>query len=123
RARFRRTRPVNVTHRRYAERFTLPVWQGARDAYADVAMPPTPLPSATVVIMRDGASGVETLMVQRNVELSFHGGSWVFPGGRIDPIDRMRARTDDVVEAARQAAIREAEEEAGVRLEANGLSV
>jgi 8-oxo-dGTP pyrophosphatase MutT (NUDIX family) len=85
-------------------------------------MSPTPLPSATVVIVRDGASGVETLMVQRNVELSFHGGAWVFPGGRIDPIDRMNAGTEDVVDAARHAAIREAEEEAGMRLEPHGLS-
>jgi 8-oxo-dGTP pyrophosphatase MutT (NUDIX family) len=55
-------------------------------------------------------------MVQRNVELAFHGGAWVFPGGRIDPIDRSRAANGDLVEAARHAAVREAAEEAGVTL-------
>jgi 8-oxo-dGTP pyrophosphatase MutT (NUDIX family) len=76
----------------------------------------TPHPSATVVIVRDGADGIDVLMVQRNVELSFHGGAWVFPGGRVDPVDRTNAGGDDLVEAARHAAVREAQEEAGVAL-------
>jgi 8-oxo-dGTP pyrophosphatase MutT (NUDIX family) len=84
-------------------------------------MAPTPLPSATVIIVRDGPGGVETLMVKRNVELSFHGGAWVFPGGRIDPVDRANAGTDDLLEAARHAAIREAAEEAGLRLPSDRL--
>jgi 8-oxo-dGTP pyrophosphatase MutT (NUDIX family) len=84
-------------------------------------MAPTPLPSATVVVIRDTEGGVEALMVQRNVELTFHGGAWVFPGGRVDPIDRAKAGTDDLLEAARHAAIREAQEEAGVRLEPERL--
>jgi 8-oxo-dGTP pyrophosphatase MutT (NUDIX family) len=75
-----------------------------------------PHPSATVVIVRDAKDGVEVLMVQRNVELAFHGGAWVFPGGRIDPIDRSRAENGDLLEAARHAAVREAHEEAGVTL-------
>ncbi|HEX4339466.1 MAG TPA: NUDIX domain-containing protein [Polyangiaceae bacterium] len=80
-----------------------------------------PFPSATVVIIRDGTTGVEVLMLQRNVDLSFHGGAWVFPGGRIDPIDRNNAGSDDIVEAARHAAVREAAEEASVTLDASEL--
>ena len=84
-------------------------------------MSAVPHPSATVVIVRDGGAGIEVLMVQRNVDLSFHGGAWVFPGGRIDPIDRIGAASNDVVEAARHAAVREASEEASVSLDAASL--
>jgi len=80
-----------------------------------------PLPSATVVIVRDANDGVELLMVKRHVDLSFHGGAWVFPGGRIDPIDRIRAGGDDLVEAARHCAVREAGEEASVQLDPTTL--
>jgi 8-oxo-dGTP pyrophosphatase MutT (NUDIX family) len=80
-----------------------------------------PFPSATVAIVRDASDGVEVLMVKRNVDLSFHGGAWVFPGGRIDPIDRIQAGSDDLLEAARHCAVREAGEEAGVKLDASAL--
>jgi 8-oxo-dGTP pyrophosphatase MutT (NUDIX family) len=86
----------------------------------------TPHPSATVVLMRDGADGVEILMVQRSAGLSFHGGAWVFPGGRIDAEDIARAKPDgagshDPIDAARHAAVREALEEAGIAVEARSL--
>jgi 8-oxo-dGTP pyrophosphatase MutT (NUDIX family) len=86
----------------------------------------TPHPSATVVLMRDGAGDIEILMVQRSAGLSFHGGAWVFPGGRIDEDDIARARQsdakgDDPMEAARHAAVREAREEAGIAVEARSL--
>ena len=84
-------------------------------------MPSEPHPSATVVIVRDGDEGIEVLMVQRNVDLSFHGGAWVFPGGRVDPIDRVDAGTDDVTDAARHCAVREAKEEAAVVLDPTEL--
>lgn len=72
-------------------------------------------PAATVVVLRDGQDGCEALLVRRNVRLSFHGGAWVFPGGRIDPEDyRGGAGAADIVGAARRAAVREAREEAGV---------
>ncbi|HEX3597340.1 MAG TPA: NUDIX hydrolase [Polyangiaceae bacterium] len=80
-----------------------------------------PIPSATVVILRDGDAGVEVLMLKRNVDLSFHGGAWVFPGGRIDPIDHTHAAREALVEAARHAAVREASEEAGVSLDPAAL--
>ena len=44
-------------------------------------------PAATAVFLRDGADGVEVLLLRRNSQLAFHGGAWVFPGGRIDAGD------------------------------------
>ena len=43
--------------------------------------------AATVVIVRDGDDGLEVLMVLRHKKLKFGGGSWVFPGGRVDEAD------------------------------------
>jgi len=71
-------------------------------------------PAATVVLLRDGGTACEVLLVQRNQQLSFHGGAWVFPGGRIDAEDYDAAGSEDPVAAARHAAVREAREEAGL---------
>mgnify|MGYP002623994408 CR=1 FL=1 len=78
-------------------------------------------PAATVALPRDSDAGTEVLLVRRNSKLAFHGGAWVFPGGRIDPEDRDAAPTDDVRDAARFAAVREAFEEAGIRVEVSRL--
>jgi len=78
-------------------------------------------PAATVVLLRDGSRDCEVLLVRRNAKLAFHGGAWVFPGGRIDPEDYLASQPDDVVAAARQAAAREAREEAGVTIDRAGL--
>ena len=48
---------------------------------------PEPVDAATVILVRDGAEGLETLMLRRNSKLEFVGGMWVFPGGRLDPED------------------------------------
>jgi len=77
-------------------------------------------PAATVVVLRDGASGLEVLLGRRSSNLAFHGGAWVFPGGRIDPGDYAGA-PDDLAAAARRAAVREAKEEAGVDVVADTL--
>jgi len=79
------------------------------------------IPAATVVVLRDGTGGIETLMLRRNSKLEFVGGMWVFPGGRIDP-DDYAGDQDDVVTAARRAAVREATEEAGQHLDADALA-
>src|SRR5919199_1553373 len=50
--------------------------------------------AATAIVLRDAAGGPEVLLVQRNPDSRFMGGAWVFPG----------------------AALRELEEEAGLRL-------
>jgi 8-oxo-dGTP pyrophosphatase MutT (NUDIX family) len=68
---------------------------------------PPPIPAATVVLVRDTSDHLETLMLRRNVEVSF-GGMWVFPGGRVEADD------GDGEQGARRAAAREAAEEAGL---------
>jgi 8-oxo-dGTP pyrophosphatase MutT (NUDIX family) len=77
-------------------------------------------PAATVVLLRDGESGLEVLLTRRSSKLAFHGGAWVFPGGRIDPEDYADA-PDDLAAAARRAAAREAKEEAGVDVDPDTL--
>lgn len=68
-------------------------------------------PAATVVLLRDSDDGPEVLMLRKNANIDF-GGMWVFPGGRIDPQDR--AENGDSQTTARNAAAREAREEAGI---------
>jgi 8-oxo-dGTP pyrophosphatase MutT (NUDIX family) len=51
--------------------------------------------------------------------MNFHGGAWVFPGGRVDDADW--AGVADEFEAARVAAAREAHEETGVLVHAHSL--
>ena len=84
---------------------------------------PTPIPAATLVLMRDRAGAPpEILMVERAKAMVFAGGALVFPGGRVDPGDRALAAElgGDAEDApARIAAIRETIEEAGVAV---GLS-
>jgi 8-oxo-dGTP pyrophosphatase MutT (NUDIX family) len=77
-------------------------------------------PAATVVLLRDGEAGLEVLLGRRSSKLAFHGGAWVFPGGRIDPEDYGDA-PDDLLGAARRAAAREAKEEAGVDVDPDTL--
>lgn len=82
----------------------------------------TPHPAATLILVREGDRGPEVLLVRRTSKLAFHGGAWVFPGGRIDDEDRQAAGfLDDIREAARWAAIREAKEEAGLAIERRSL--
>jgi 8-oxo-dGTP pyrophosphatase MutT (NUDIX family) len=80
-------------------------------------------PAATVVLLRDGAMGIEALLLRRNPELAFHGGAWVFPGGRVDAQDTTSAGTTDRfgLAAARHAAARELTEEAGLVVPAEDL--
>jgi 8-oxo-dGTP pyrophosphatase MutT (NUDIX family) len=49
---------------------------------------PGPSPAATVLLLRDGARGIEVLMQRRRASLSFMGGMWVYPGGRHETADR-----------------------------------
>ena len=83
------------------------------------------IPAATVVPLRDGPDGLETLMLRRNSKLEFAGGMWVWPGGRIDPGDYAEGAAGDdaaVLEAAaRRAAVREAGEEAGIEVDPDSL--
>ncbi len=74
--------------------------------------------AATVVVLRDGTGGMETLMLHRNTGMDF-GGLWVFPGGCIDADDH--DGSGDLMRAARNAAAREAAEEAAVVVDPQAL--
>jgi 8-oxo-dGTP pyrophosphatase MutT (NUDIX family) len=72
----------------------------------------TPRLAATIILVRGGADTLELLLVRRNPNARFMGGVWVFPGGAVD-------QHEGVGDAAlRTAAVRELEEEAGIRLTA-----
>ncbi len=97
------------------------------------AAPLVPRDAATVMLVRDGATGLEVCMMRRNLNSDFVGGAYVFPGGAVDPADSgpevealCPGRTD--ADASHQlgiehgglafwiAAVRECFEEAGVLL-------
>jgi 8-oxo-dGTP pyrophosphatase MutT (NUDIX family) len=93
----------------------------------------TPLPAATVTLLRDSERGLEVLMLQRNFNSGFVPGAYVFPGGTLDDADHAAelhslcdgpddAAASRVLEVERGglaywiAGIRELYEEAGVLL-------
>ena len=88
----------------------------------DTIAPPTPhtpaaqrppRAAATLVVVRDGPSGIEVLLSRRAERGDHNSGAWVFPGGIVDPGDREAhaccAGIDDATASAR------------LGLEANGL--
>jgi 8-oxo-dGTP pyrophosphatase MutT (NUDIX family) len=77
--------------------------------------PPTPVPAASVLLLRDGRGGLEVLMQQRRDESSAFAGVLAFPGGKVHAADR---DSDDPAAAARMAALRETFEECGILLAA-----
>jgi 8-oxo-dGTP pyrophosphatase MutT (NUDIX family) len=97
---------------------------------------PVPLvDAASVVLLREHAGRVETLLTRRHAEMAF-GGLWVFAGGKVDDGDRRVAMADhfrpapmrrhdapdswlgiDEAGAFYIAAARELAEEVGVRLD------
>ena len=85
---------------------------------------PAPLrPAATVLLLRDGAGGLEVLMTRRSLTASFAPGAYVFPGGGIDAADAAahaqatrRPTQSDLHLTQAIAAIRESFEELGVLL-------
>ena len=79
-------------------------------------------PAATLVVIRDGTDGLEVLLLRRNTKLSFIGGFWVFPGGAVDAEDCRAGEESNAEPPARRAALREAEEEAALRLGEDGLA-
>ena len=74
-------------------------------------------PAATVVLLREGPDAPEVLLLRRSSQLAFHGGAWVFPGGRLD----LEAGETADEAGARRAAAREAREEAGLELDPSAL--
>ncbi len=79
-----------------------------------------PVQAATVIPIRDSTLGIEVLMLRRNSKIAF-GGMWVFPGGRVDPEDGPSSSEEDEQTTARNAAVREAQEEAGLELPVDSL--
>src|SRR5882724_11469901 len=84
-----------------------------------------PVPAATILLLRDGAEGLEVFMVKRHHQIDFVAGALVFPGGRVDKGDYEAALRDhadggndwsDVMRAMGVAAIREEFEESGILL-------
>ncbi len=77
-------------------------------------------PAATVIPIREKPDGFEVLLIYRNPELKFQGGLWAFPGGRIEDAD-YPDDSNDILTAARRAAVREAAEEASILIDADTL--
>ena len=83
----------------------------------------TPVPAATILMLRDGQQGLEVFMVVRHHQIDFASGALVFPGGKVDEGDtNVRDYCtgvddlDDVALSLQVAAIREAFEECGILL-------
>jgi 8-oxo-dGTP pyrophosphatase MutT (NUDIX family) len=82
------------------------------------------VPSATILLLRDGGGDLEVFMVQRHHQVDFAMGALVFPGGKVDPADREPALREkcagppqsDEELALSVAAIRETFEESGILL-------
>jgi 8-oxo-dGTP pyrophosphatase MutT (NUDIX family) len=86
---------------------------------------PIPVDSATILLLRDGAHGLEVFMVKRHHQIDFASGALVFPGGKVDAHDRdhnLRKHADgadnlDELHLSLSAcAIREGFEESGILL-------
>ncbi len=85
--------------------------------------PAQPTPAATLLLVQDGASGLELLMTRRSASASFAPGAYVFPGGMVEPDDSASNApvacrpTQNPQELTRAlTAIRESFEELGVLL-------
>jgi len=80
--------------------------------------------AATVLLLREGTSGLEVFLVRRNTVVDFMAGAHVFPGGKVDAADSepgllqcLRGeREPSTAPELYVAAIRETFEEAGVLL-------
>jgi 8-oxo-dGTP pyrophosphatase MutT (NUDIX family) len=90
---------------------------------AEKKTPPAPVPAATILIVRDGPSGLEVFMVKRHHQIDFVAGALVFPGGKVSHGDfnaGLPDVTDGVADWGTQmraigaGAIREAFEESGI---------
>jgi len=77
------------------------------------------LPAASVLLVR-GREPDEVFLVRRSEQLSFFGGFWAFPGGKVAAEDSLLARGDDPCAVRRVTAARELLEETGVLLARRG---
>jgi 8-oxo-dGTP pyrophosphatase MutT (NUDIX family) len=98
--------------------------------------PALPAAAATVVLVRPGPHGLEVLLTRRPATMAFAADAWVFPGGRVDARDvreesspptgltgpQAAARLAGTLPPAdalahHAAAVRETEEETGIRID------
>ncbi|MGM7697310.1 NUDIX hydrolase [Microbacterium sp. A84] len=68
--------------------------------------------AGTAVLLRDRAEGLEVLLTRRPDRGSF-AAAWVFPGGMVEPEDAVAGASEQ--QTAARAAIRECDEEVGIR--------
>jgi glyoxylase-like metal-dependent hydrolase (beta-lactamase superfamily II)/8-oxo-dGTP pyrophosphatase MutT (NUDIX family) len=61
-------------------------------------------PAATLILLRDGADGLEVFMQQRTASAAFFGGAYVFPGGALDAEDNEARLAQRVVGLTAEAA-------------------
>jgi 8-oxo-dGTP pyrophosphatase MutT (NUDIX family) len=80
--------------------------QWTRDSVPNLAAP-----AASVILLRDGRSGLETYLLHRHARMAFAPSMVVFPGGRVDAID-ISSEGDPI----RRCGLRETSEETGVVL-------
>lgn len=99
-------------------------------------------PAVSVLMLRDGANGLDVFVQHRVSTMDFAAGVVVFPGGRVDPIDRETASSITIADPAAHTrawsqstiaeadegwrvllatAVREVEEETGAVLDPDGL--
>ncbi|MEO6606360.1 MAG: NUDIX hydrolase [Aeromicrobium sp.] len=94
--------------------------------------PVAPRDAATVVVVRDGDSGIEAYLLRRQPTMEFAPGMYVFPGGGVDDADRTAdvpwagpppsewakrfGCSEDIARGLVIAAVRETFEESGVLL-------
>ncbi len=106
---------------------------------SDVPLAP-PRDAATVILLRDGALGLEVFLVKRHGLSDVLGGAYVFPGGKLDPADLLLGAFADQSTAEMHgalgephtppatasglyvAALREAFEESGILFASNSLA-
>jgi 8-oxo-dGTP pyrophosphatase MutT (NUDIX family) len=69
---------------------------------------PPPRQAAGVILLRGGGERLEVLLLRRSASARFMPDAWVFPGGAVDAADGPGGH--------RAAAVRELDEEAGIRL-------
>jgi 8-oxo-dGTP pyrophosphatase MutT (NUDIX family) len=91
------------------------------------AAPVAPRLAATVMLLRPAGAGFEVYLLRRNPSMAFASGMYAFPGGSVDPGDRVGTPLpgdwpirlglpDREAHAVMRAATRELAEETGVRL-------
>jgi 8-oxo-dGTP pyrophosphatase MutT (NUDIX family) len=75
------------------------------------SVPSLAAPAASVVLLRDGPSGLETYLLHRHARMVFAPSMVAFPGGRVDAVD-----ASGEGDSIRRCALRETSEETGVVL-------